>query len=71
MLKLSLTLCTFSITSSVASLFLTLSYISLGSEYYTLRSLLQFKPQSIKVRKKVNTKELNRVLSTKCLTYIY
>ena len=71
MLKLSLTLCTFSITSSVASLFLTLSYISPGSEYYTLRSLLQFKPQSIKVRKKVNTKELNRVLSTKCLTYIY
>ena len=71
MLKLSLTLYTFSIIGSVASLFLTLSCISSGSEYYTSRSLLQFKPQSIKIRKKVNTKELNRVLSTKCLPYIY
>ena len=71
MLKLSLTLCTFSITGLVAGLFLTLSYISSGSEHYTSRSLLQFKPQSVKVRKKVNTKDLYRVLSTKCLPYIY
>jgi len=42
---------------------------------YRPTSLLQPKSQSVKMKKesciRVNTRELNRVLATKCLPYIY